>query len=245
MTASAGTAALVGASILGVMLALGASVDVDLGSDPSAVAIINGQPIEQAEYDRALVAVATDKRNPLTDEDRARVMARLIEEELLIQRGVEIGLVDRDRSVRGALVSAVIDHVLAPSESDPVSDEDLRAWYADNRDLFRLQPVLHVRQVEGPSGPPIPDGLVPASTLREYIGPKVLDLVLAAGPDTIVEDDAGRRFQVIARVAPEAPPLETHRTDIEAAYRRAAGDAAFRDYLTWLEARAEIERRAQ
>ena len=235
--------ALVSASISGVFLALGASLQIKPEGFGSAVVVINDQPIERAEYERALAAVAADKRNPLSDEDRQRILARLIEEELLIQRGVEIGLVDRDRNVRGAVVAAVIEHILVASQSDPVAEDDLRRWYDENADRFRPQPQVHLREVSEPHGANLPDGLVPASTLRDYVGPNAVARALESKSGSVFSDNAGRSYEVIARAAPPPPPFEMIQTDIEAAFRRDAGDKAFRDYLDWLENRAEIKRR--
>ncbi|MEL7453701.1 MAG: hypothetical protein AAGJ50_10060, partial [Pseudomonadota bacterium] len=180
---------------------------------------------------------------PVTDQDRERILTRLIEEELLIQRGVEIGLVDRDRTIRGAIVTAMIDHILAPSESDPVDEGDLREWYAVEANRFRPQPQIHVRPTSNTSGLAVPDGLVPASTLRDYIGPAALTQALEAEQGVAFMDDQNREYVVVAREWPTPPPFEPNRNDIETAYRRDAGDKAFRDYLKWLEMRADIERR--
>jgi len=81
-------------------------------------------------------AVATDKRDPLTAEDRAHVLERLIEEELLVQRGLTLGLARQDRRVRADLTATVIDGVVSDASEGEPSDDELTAFYAANRDFF-------------------------------------------------------------------------------------------------------------
>ncbi|HEV8715727.1 MAG TPA: hypothetical protein VGX03_23225 [Candidatus Binatia bacterium] len=101
-----------------------------------AIALVNGKPLREEEYARAVALVERDKRTEITDGDRARVLDRLIEEELLIQRGIEIGLVDSDRSVRKAITQAMLAAIVAESTSAAPSEDDLRAFYTKNASLF-------------------------------------------------------------------------------------------------------------
>ena len=78
-----------------------------------AVARVNDAIIRNEEYARLLAALASDRRNPLTEEDRRRLLDRLIEEELLVQRARELGVDRLDRRVRSILVSAMIDSIVA------------------------------------------------------------------------------------------------------------------------------------
>lgn len=234
------TTLLVIASISGVLLALGTSVDLDVGAKPDTVTV-NGQAIEAQEFERALAAIAKDKRNPVTDNDAARIMSRLIEEELLIQRGVEIGLVDRDRAVRSALVAAVIDHALVSVRSDPIDETQLRQWYTENTELFVQQPHFYVQRVQGKAGPPLPNGFVPASTLREYIGPAALNELETMTIGATMRVGSGDIIKLIGSETSQTPSFDEHRDTIEAAYRRARSDRVFREYLDWLHARADIQ----
>jgi parvulin-like peptidyl-prolyl isomerase len=122
------------------------------GLPDGAVATVNGTPIRLEEYERALAAVAGDRRAPIGDAERRHVLDRLIEEELLVQRGLELGLAEHDRRVRGDLVSAVIQAVVSESEADEPDDAALAAFYEENRDYFARSGRLEVRQllVRGP-----------------------------------------------------------------------------------------------
>src|SRR5262245_12405449 len=112
-----------------------------------AVARVNGTLVRAEEYERLLAALEADRRTPLTDEDRAHVLDRLIEEELLVQHALALGLARSDRRVRGDLVSAVLDSIAAASDGYSPGDDEVRAFYAENRDFFAGPGRLWVRQV--------------------------------------------------------------------------------------------------
>ncbi len=106
------------------------------GGDAGLAASVNDAVITSDDVILAVEAVASGKRNELTDADRARILARLIDEELLIQRGVEIGLVDSDNTVRKAIANAMINSVLADAAGEMPSESDLRRVYDANPALF-------------------------------------------------------------------------------------------------------------
>lgn len=101
-----------------------------------AVASVNGVAIPRSEFDRALDALQRDRRDPLGPGDRKRILARLVDEELLLQRGLELGLARRDPKVRNDLVSAVIDTAVGDASSIEPSGEEVAAFYRDNADFF-------------------------------------------------------------------------------------------------------------
>jgi len=112
-----------------------------------AVAAVNGTAVRLEEYQRAVQALANDRRDPLVDADKRHVLDRLVDEELLVQRGIELGLAQHDRRVRGDIVAAVIQSVVAESEANEPGDADLEAFYAENRDYFARSGRLAVRQI--------------------------------------------------------------------------------------------------
>lgn len=143
-----------------VLLALGAiagaavaaagllSASARNGALPSGVvALVNREPIRADDYLRTMQALANDKRDALTNDDRRRVLDRLIEEELLVQRGLALGLARQDRRVRSDLTSTVIDAVVADASERQPDDDELSAFYAANRDFFAGPGRVRVRQV--------------------------------------------------------------------------------------------------
>lgn len=107
-----GAGAALGAALAAVGLAGGVRPAPRVPAD--AVATVNGVPIARATYAAALAAVAGDRKDGALDpEVRQRVLDRLIEEELLVQRGLALGLARLDPRVRADLVAAVLGQVTA------------------------------------------------------------------------------------------------------------------------------------
>lgn len=111
------------------------------------IAKVNHTFISREVYDTQIDRLASDKRSPMTDADKVHVLERMIEEELLIQRGVEIGLVERNRPVRAALVQAMIDAIIADSRSMDVSESALETFYQENSSYFIRSAHLQVGMV--------------------------------------------------------------------------------------------------
>jgi PPIC-type PPIASE domain len=248
-----------------------------------AVATVNGTVVRTVEYERALEALASDRRTPLGDADRRHVLDRLVDEELLVQRGVELGLVQHDRRVRGDLVSAVIDSVVADADDggEP-SPQELRDFYSANRDYFTRAGRVRARQlwvaqasgrsdgeardraaeaarrlrggdsfeeVAASLGDPavvsLPDALLPATKLVEYVGPGATAAALALPPgqpsDPLPAPGGYRVLEVVEREPAAPPPFEAIQDEVRAEWRRRAGDRALERYLEELRARARID----
>jgi len=118
-----------------------ASVPTGEALPADTIALINGKSVREEEYANALALFAGDKRDAPTDEDRAHVLTRLIEEELLVQHGIASGVVDTDRSVRRAITQALLDSIIAESASELPSEEELRTFYEQHLALFPLPPL--------------------------------------------------------------------------------------------------------
>ena len=117
----------------GAAVGIGAAVASLLGRPPGdglsqgQVARVNGVPIRTQEYQRAVAAVDADRRTPLDEADRRYVLDRLIDEELLVQYGMSLGLARSDRRIRSDFVSAVIAAQVASVDGSEPSGEEVRA----------------------------------------------------------------------------------------------------------------------
>ncbi len=123
------------------MLGLGAALVGAIGAPrlertSGAAAIVNGAPIPREALARAVLALANDSRNSMTPAREAEVLERLIEEELLVQRGVELGLAETDFAARRALVQSVLQLALAERSGAEPSAQELRRFYRDNAGFF-------------------------------------------------------------------------------------------------------------
>ena len=141
-----------------VLLSLGAAAGIALaasglvGASPrgagmprDAVAVVNGTAIRRDEYDRTLAALANDRRELLDAADKRHVLDRLIDEELLVQRGLELGLPQTDRKLRADLTSAMITAVAAEVTDGEPTEADVRAFYDTHRTFFMRTGRLRIR----------------------------------------------------------------------------------------------------
>jgi parvulin-like peptidyl-prolyl isomerase len=114
---------------------------------PDAVAMVNGQVIRLDEYQRVVNGLVQDRRSGADDGTRQHVLDRLIEEELLVQRGLELGFARQDIKLRKDLSSAVIDSIVAEYEGVQPTDAELRSFYEQQRAFFTRPGHLRVRQI--------------------------------------------------------------------------------------------------
>lgn len=142
------------AAFLGLLIALASSQTSDRNrlSEAGAIARVNDQHIDRTEYASAYQALLADKSKAPTAADKQLVLDRLIEEELLVQRGLEIGLLEGDAQVRKAVAMAVIEFVLAQNGSDALDEDNLRRYYRENVSRFTPAGRLQVAQIFVPYG---------------------------------------------------------------------------------------------
>jgi len=121
--------------------------DTALTSDQSVAAYVNNSVVTEEELARAIEAASAGRRNELTNEGQRRILSRLIDEELLTQRGIEIGLVEQDRSVRKSIVNAMVQFILSENQSKQVTDAELKSFYQENQNFFAVPERFHVRRL--------------------------------------------------------------------------------------------------
>jgi len=113
-----------------------------VGSSPAApslegaVAVVNGQPLSRAAFDRFVAAVAEERREALPPAERQRLLDRLVDEELILQYGLGLGLARHEPTARRVIVQSVIASVTSAAEDVEPTEGDLREYYARNPDRF-------------------------------------------------------------------------------------------------------------
>ncbi len=239
-----------------------------------AAATVNGAPIAEDDFARAVAAVAADRDSPF---EARTVLDRLIDEELLLQRALELGLERHDRGVRAKLVEAMIEAILAEGTDREPTRAEARAFYDEHRALFAKVTQVEVeairfaadraeggaraktaalrlragepaetvnRELGDPSVIPLPEGLLPVTSLQQYLGPTVVRAVLALAPGEVSDPvRAGGSDWVIRldqRVEGEPPPFEEIESHVRAEMVRRADDGRLRAYLDDLRSRADV-----
>ena len=136
---------LVVGALAGLLIALIASAQIERSTltQSGAIARVNDAHIDRTEYATALQALLSDKTKAPTAQDRRLVLDRLIEEELLVQRGIEIGLLEGDASVRKAVARAVVDFAMTRNAQKEISEDELRGFYAAN--VARFTPAARLQ----------------------------------------------------------------------------------------------------
>ncbi|MFT5444724.1 MAG: hypothetical protein ACI8W3_003781 [Myxococcota bacterium] len=251
-----------------------------------SIARVNGTVIRTDDFERLVSAVIEDMRSPDPVEARSRVLNRMIEEELLIQRALDLGLVHLDRKVRADLTSSVITSVVNDVKNNEPDDGELEAFFEENKEYFTRPGRMHARQVffrvaaagtdpheagtaqeraEKASArlaagdafeevreafgdfeiSPIPQAMLPATKLREYIGPTLLrstsELSVGQWSSPVRSGTGIHLVQLVAQEPSSTPPLAQIQSQVEKDWRRRQGDLALRTYLEELRSAAVIQ----
>jgi hypothetical protein len=244
------------------------------GLSPDTAAQVGERTIRRIDYERVLAGVEQDLRNPLDESIRRRVLDRMVDEELLVQRALELGLAAIDRRVRGELTSGLMDSIVGEANADEASPREVAGHYEESVDFFTRPGRLHAqtiffsargdgRRPDGtaaeraeraaaelrtgenaheienrlgdPQVSPLPNGMLPPSKVRDYVGPIILQSLeeLAVGEWSEPIESGGGLY--LARVIDREPQIIPAFEEIEDLVRqdlkRRRGDQALRDYL--------------
>ncbi|MDE0884791.1 MAG: peptidylprolyl isomerase [Myxococcota bacterium] len=246
-----------------------------------AVAVVNGEVLRRDTYERLLAGFESDSRNPIDDEVRLHILDRMIEEELLVQRALALGLASVDRRVRADLTSSLIESVVSGAEERDPEREELRAFYTEQEAFFTRPGRYRVDQIlfripyedDGQNAleraraaraellagtpfeevaerlgdeeiSPLPNTLLPAMKLREYIGPTALGAVmeLETGETSLpVRSGVGVHLLRLTESLPSiSPPFDEIEDQVRREYIRRTGDRALRSYLERLRAESDV-----
>ncbi len=247
-----------------------------------AAARVGERTIRRIDYERVLAGVEGDLRNPIDDATRRRVLERMIDEELLVQRALELGLAMVDRRIRGELTSGLIDSIVSEADLDRPSDDDVARHFEENVSFFSRPGRLHARTIyfskrndgsggrdaaersmeaidrlrrgEDPSEverllgelqvSPLPDGMLPPSKIRDYVGPIILEVLEGLAADTWSDPIESGGGIYLARVIDRDPRIVPDLDEVEGMVRqdlkRRRGDEALRRYLDELRAQKTV-----
>lgn len=143
---------LFGLSALIAALAIGLGV-IDRPTDEAVswpvAAWVNGEPIAEVRYASTLLAMQNNLKRTLTTDDRLNAMERLVDEELMLQYALGLGLARNDSLVRKNLIQAVVQSLSLQTED--VDEQTLRDFFVRERARFLPEVKVSVQVRTTPS----------------------------------------------------------------------------------------------
>ena len=114
------------------------------------VANIEGTKITRDKYLLQLEGLRSDKRSPLTKEDKEFVLERMIEEELLIKRALDLGMLRTNPMARGTVVQQMINQIISDNDMMDISEAELNEFFKKNIGFFTNANRLRIKQIYFP-----------------------------------------------------------------------------------------------
>ena len=84
--------------------------------------------ISMEKYLVQLEGLAKDKKSPISQKDKEYVLERMIEEELLIKRALDLGMLENNPIARGTIVQQMIKTIIAENMRYEISDKELNKF---------------------------------------------------------------------------------------------------------------------
>lgn len=199
---------------LGLILALaGAGVPSPSGPEEGILLRVNDRPIFMAQLHHAQKRLTAGRSGGLSESERRLVVNLLIDEELLLQRAENLGILESAPGVRKAIVQAAISEIVQDFLNRPVEDHVLEQFYLRHSAVFEHPPRMAVAALrfddlagaqraadayadgsgwadlatmqQAQPVPHLPGSPLPAHVLRRYLGPGLTSVALALNPGQI------------------------------------------------------------
>jgi len=139
-----GTALGLGIAAYGLFTAAGTRI---VGVPAEDVALINGRHILRSDFIAQTQVETALPYDQTTKEQRLKVLGEMIDEELMVQRGLEVDLAASDPDVRAAEVAGVQLEIDADVLAQQPSDEQLEAYFNAHRDKYAGEGIMAVRDL--------------------------------------------------------------------------------------------------
>ena len=133
--------------VIGIFLATLTIVEKNNISDQNWAAKIEDRLIPFERYEMQLEGLANDKRSPLTKQDKEYVLERMIEEELLIKRAIDLGMLENNPMARGTIVQQMIKNIISEGSRIEPEEKELIEFFEENIGFFTKANRLRVRQI--------------------------------------------------------------------------------------------------
>jgi len=239
----------------------------ELALPPGAVARVNARVITAEELDRAVARLPARAPQDQADAARLWVLQRLVEDELLVQRGIDLGIPESDLTVRDAIVQSLVASVTAESDAADPSDGELREFLQQNAERYTYATAVAVDAWVGDDeamareflgqlgngGTPresgmarvegLPQTAIPLERLRMFVGPAIAAAAteMATGSSALYARQ-GRWYviRVNEHADQSVAELDAVRSQVLVDYRRSLADQRLRDYVDSLLRDADV-----
>jgi hypothetical protein len=243
-------------------------IDASGSISRDAIAVVNKTPITMESYLRALDRYQNDSKDSLSDDDKSWVLQRLIEEELLVQRGFSLGMITTDNDVRGAIVRTLIASINAEAAAAKPHEENLLEFYNLNKERFTYPATISIKawvtnsretariaQIKLEAGDTleslkeirslsnIPNGLITLRKIREYLGPSIANAIMDSKNSNILNQFVQGRWYLIKIIEKNKgiiEPFESVKNHVENEFIRHKADQKLRKYINNLKESASI-----
>ena len=167
-----------------------------------AIARVGEKEISRQRFEEIIKVLDDQSNSELTLEKKNLIRERLIDEELLIQRAIELDLVRNDSLVKGNVIQTMFQYIINSNELVEPSEAELREYFSKEKNYFSsgrryklknytfrnlddaetainllnqsdLESFLKL--VETESAIDLPNVFLSPQKIRDYLGPKVLD----------------------------------------------------------------------
>lgn len=230
----------------------------------NALARVNDTLISRELYERTIARLAV----PSGDSPDDDVLQMLIDDELLVQRGVELGMMNSDLAVRQAVIDSLVASVTAEADAADPTDLELEKHLAENADRFSYVARISIEvwqsdreavaqsladklraeesDIDGDDierMADLPTGLIPLEIAVDYVGPGIASTAATMPPGSSAVFARRGRWLVLRLLDKEmsaATDLAAIRNRVLIDYRRHLADETLRNYIAGLRERASI-----
>ena len=102
----------------------------------SAVARVGEKEISMQRFEEIIKVLDDQSNSELTLEKKNMIRERLIDEELLIQRAIELDLIRNDSLIKGNIIQTMFQHIINSNEVIDPSEKQLRDYFRKEKDYF-------------------------------------------------------------------------------------------------------------
>ena len=167
-----------------------------------AIARVGEKEISRQKFEEIIKVLDDQSKTELTLEKKNLIRERLIDEELLIQRAIELDLVRNDSLVKGNVIQTMFQYIINSNELAEPSEAELREYFIKEKNYFssgkrfklknytfrnlndaetarnslyqgNLESFLKLVEME--NSVDLPNVFLTPQKIRDYLGPKVLE----------------------------------------------------------------------